>query len=203
MATIGLLAAYILHARKSANPLLELRLFKLRTFRAAIGGGFVTRIGIGGLPFLLPLLYQIGLGFTPIQSGLMIMPQAIGAMSIKAIMPRILTQFGYKFVLISNTVILGFMLLLFSTIGLHTAVWLIVSQAFFFGAFSSLQYTSLNTLVYSDISSSMASNASSFASAMQYPSDDNAARQQQIEDDAKVGTGRPSVPERPDDPEAD
>lgn len=161
------LAAYVFHATRSVHPLLELRLFKLRTFRAAIGGGFVTRIGIGGLPFLLPLLYQVGIGFTAIQSGLMIMPQAIGAMSMKAIMPKILTRFGFRSILISNTVVLGLMLLLFATIGVHTAVWLILVQTFLFGAFSSLQYTSLNTLVYSDISASMASRASSFASAMQ------------------------------------
>ena len=79
-------------------------LFRIRTFRAAVSGSFFTRIGIGGIPFLFPLLYQVGLGFTPIQSGLLMMPQAIAAMSLKMTMPRILTRFGYRAVLISNTV---------------------------------------------------------------------------------------------------
>ena len=69
-------------------PLLQLKLFGIRTFRAAVSGSFFTRLGIGGVPFLLPLLYQVGLGFTPIESGLLVMPQAIAAMSMKTIMPR-------------------------------------------------------------------------------------------------------------------
>jgi hypothetical protein len=85
-------------------------LFRIRTFRAAVSGSFFTRLGIGGIPFILPLLYQVGLGFTPIQSGLLMMPQAIAAMSLKMTMPRILTRFGYRGVLISNTVILGLLI---------------------------------------------------------------------------------------------
>ena len=103
------------------------------------------------MPFLLPLLYQVGLGFTPIQSGLLIMPQALAAMSTKFHAERILARFGYRGVLISNTVILGLLLMLFATIGMRTPVWLIVVQAFAYGAFTSLQYTSMNTLVYADI----------------------------------------------------
>ena len=71
------------HARTLKFPLLDLDLFRIRTFRASVSGSFFTRLGIGGVPFLLPLLYQVGLGFTPIQSGLLIMPQAIAAMSMK------------------------------------------------------------------------------------------------------------------------
>jgi hypothetical protein len=72
-------------------------------------------LGIGGIPFLLPLLYQVGLGFTPIQSGLLMMPQAIAAISLKMAMPRILRRFGYRGVLISNTIILGILIALFAT----------------------------------------------------------------------------------------
>ena len=110
--------------------MLRLSLFRIRTFRAAVSGSFFTRLGIGGIPFLFPLLYQVGLGFTPIQSGLLLMPQAIAAMSLKPAMPGILARFGYRGVLISNTVILGLLIMLFATIGVHTPVWLIVIQAF-------------------------------------------------------------------------
>ena len=89
--SIALLAGYGLHASKTAFPLLALSLFRIRTFRAAVSGSFFTRLGMGGIPFILPLLYQVGLGFTPIQSGLLIMPQAIAAMSLKMTMPRILS----------------------------------------------------------------------------------------------------------------
>jgi len=165
--SLCLLAGYGLHATQTAHPLLRLVLFRIRTFRAAVSGSFLTRLGIGGIPFLFPLLYQVGLGFTPIQSGLLMMPQAFAAMSLKMTMPKILARFGYRFVLISNTIIIGVLILLFSTIGLGTPVWLIVTMVFCYGFFTSLQYTSMNTLVYADISEDEASAASSIASTMQ------------------------------------
>jgi EmrB/QacA subfamily drug resistance transporter len=165
--SVALLAGYGLHASRSEFPLLDLALFRIRTFRASVNGGLFTRLGIGGIPFLLPLLYQVGLGFSPIQSGLLMMPQAIAAMSLKMTMPRILARFGYRAVLISNTVILGLLILFFAIIGVGTSIWIIVVQGFCFGFFSSLQYTSMNTLVYADVSAAEASGASSIASTMQ------------------------------------
>jgi EmrB/QacA subfamily drug resistance transporter len=162
--SIVLLAGYGLHASKALFPLLRLTLFRIRTFRASVAGSFFTRLGIGGLPFLFPLLYQVGLGFTPIQSGLLMMPQAIAAMSLKLVMPRILSSFGFRGVLVSNTVILGVMILCFATIGVGTPAWIIVTQAFFYGFFQSLQYTTMNTLVYADVTEEEASAASSIAS---------------------------------------
>jgi len=165
--SLSLIAGYGMHATRFAFPLLHLSLFRIRTFSAAVSGGFFTRLGIGGVPFLLPLLYQVGLGFTPIQSGLLIMPQAIAAMAMKLVMPQILNRLGYRGVLISNTVLIGLLLLLFATIGLGTPVWVIVLLAFFYGGFTSLQYTSMNTLVYADITEEETSQASSIASTMQ------------------------------------
>jgi EmrB/QacA subfamily drug resistance transporter len=165
--SIFLLAGYVLHARGTAFPLLELSLFRIRTFRASVSGSFFTRLGMGGVPFLLPLLYQVGLGYTPIQSGLLIMPQAFGAMSMKAVMTRVIGVVGYRGVLISNTIIIGLLILAFATIGMHTPVWLIVLQAFTYGAFSSLQYTTMNTLAYADTTEQETSKASSIASTMQ------------------------------------
>jgi EmrB/QacA subfamily drug resistance transporter len=165
--SLVLLVGYGIHSRRLEFPLLQIKLFSVRTFRAAVSGSFFTRLGIGGVPFLLPLLYQVGLGFTPIQSGLLVMPQALAAMSMKAVMPRLLGSIGYRGVLISNTVILGVLLMVFATIGLRTPVWAIVLQAFLYGGFTSLQYTSMNTLVYADIADKDASSASSIASTMQ------------------------------------
>ena len=165
--SLTLIGGYLLHASRIEFPLLRLSLFRIPTFSAAVAGGFVTRLGIGGVPFLLPLLYQVGLGFTPIQSGLLIMPQALASMSTKFLLPKILSRMGYRGVLVSNTVILGLLLLLFATIGLHTPVWVIVLQAFCYGAFTSLQYTSMNTLVYADVTEEETSSASSIASTMQ------------------------------------
>jgi EmrB/QacA subfamily drug resistance transporter len=165
--SIALLLGYGLHGAKTPFPLLDLTLFRIRTFRASVSGSFFTRLGLGGIPFILPLLYQVGMGFTPIQSGLLIMPQAIAAMSLKMTMPRILTRFGYRGVLVSNTVILGLLIALFATIGVGTPLWYIVAIAFSYGFFSSLQYTSMNTLVYADVSAEQTSSASSIASTVQ------------------------------------
>jgi EmrB/QacA subfamily drug resistance transporter len=163
----ALLAAYGLHSLRTAHPLLRLSLVRIRSFRVAVSGNLVTRLGIGGLPFLLPLLYQVGLGFTPIQSGLMIMPQALAAMSFKFTLPRILKKFGYRRLLIANTVMLGVMLMLFSTIDVGTPTWLIVLLAFVFGFFTSTQYTCMNTLAFADVNEEQASGASTIASTVQ------------------------------------
>jgi EmrB/QacA subfamily drug resistance transporter len=162
-----LLAAYGVRAAHIAYPLLQLTLFSVRTFRAAVSGSFFTRIAIGGVPFLFPLLYQVGIGYTPIQSGLLMMPQALAAMSLKMAMPGILARFGYRGVLVSNTTILGLLIMLFATIGARTPVWLIVLQAFSYGFFQSLQFTSMNTLVYADVRSEDAGSASTIASTAQ------------------------------------
>jgi EmrB/QacA subfamily drug resistance transporter len=162
-----LLAGYIIHGKEIAYPLLRLTLFKIRTFRVAVLGSLVTRIGIGGVPFLLPLLYQIGLGYTPVQSGLLIMPQALGALAVKAVMRPALRMFGYRAVLIANTIAIGILLALFARIGKETPATLILLLQFCYGWFTSLQYTCMNTLVYADTDEEEASSASSIASTMQ------------------------------------
>jgi len=163
----ALLGAYGLNTVRTKYPLLRLGLVRIRSFRVAVTGNLFTRLGIGGIPFLLPLLYQVGLGFTPIQSGLLIMPQALAAMTLKLAMPLILRRFGYRRVLIVNTVALGLMIFLFSAIDARTPAWLIVLMAFAYGFLTSLQYTSMNTLAYADVNEREASGASTIASTVQ------------------------------------
>ncbi len=165
--SVLLLAGYGVHTSGHPHPLLRLALFRLRTFRVAVGGSFITRLGIGGIPFLFPLLYQVGLGFTPAQSGLMMMPQALAAMGLKVAMPGLLARFGHRRVLMANTVMLGLLIVLFTTVGPHTPVWLIVAQVFLLGFLTSLQYTSMNTLVYADVGDDEASKASTISSTFQ------------------------------------
>lgn len=164
---LGLLLGYVFHAREKPRPLLRLRLFRIRTFRAAVVGGFVTRLGIGGMPFLLPLVYQIGLGYTPVQAGLLIMPQPLAAMLLKLVVTRVLARFGYRVILLGNTVVIGGFIMLFATISRHTPVWVILGQMFCFGLVSSMQYTCMNSLVYADITNEDTSMASSISSTAQ------------------------------------
>ena len=162
-----LLATYFLHARASTHPLLQLGLFRTRTFRSAVAGSFLTRLGAGGLPFLLPLLYQVGLGYSPVQSGLLLMPQSVAALGMKMTMPVILNRLGYRKVLVSNTLLMGSAIALFATIGRQTPVLPILLLSASFGFLASLQYTSMNTLAYADVSDSDASKASTIASTLQ------------------------------------
>jgi EmrB/QacA subfamily drug resistance transporter len=165
--SMALLAAYGRHAMTEPHPLLRLVLLRVRNFRVAVSGSFVTRLGAGGMPFLLPLLYQIGMGFSPVQAALLIVPQPLAAMCLKMTVPHILARVGYRRVLIWNTLLMGGCIMLFSTIGPGTPVWQIVLQAFLFGFCSSLQYSSMNTLVYADIAPPDASMASTMASTLQ------------------------------------
>jgi EmrB/QacA subfamily drug resistance transporter len=158
-----LLACYGIRASLKPFPLLNLGLFRIRTFRAAVSGGFFTRLGLGGIPFLFPLLYQIGLGLSPIQSGLLVLPQAIASLGMKTLVPSILGRLGYRNLLVVNTILVGLLIMAFGTVGADTPVWRIVLQAFVLGFFTSMQYTSMNTLVYADISVSQTGAASTIA----------------------------------------
>ena len=164
---LTLLSAYARHAMSAAHPLLRLKLLRVRTFRTAILGSFLTRIGVGGLPFLLPLMYQVGLGYSAVESGLLILPQSLAAMSLRLLMPRLLRRYGYRRVMLFNTTAIGVLIGLFALVGPHTPVWVIAAQAFCFGFFSSFQYTSINTLGYADIGEDETSMASTMASTTQ------------------------------------
>ncbi len=163
----SLLAAYVWHARETPHPLLRLRLFRVRTFRISVVGGFVTRLGMGGMPFLLPLLYQLGLGLPAWQSGLLMMPAAAAAMGMKLIASRVLARFGYRRILIVNTVMIGVVISLFSRVSPATPIALIVPLGLAMGFFNSLQFTSMNSLAYADIDTPDSSMASTIASSLQ------------------------------------
>ncbi|MEO7496064.1 MAG: DHA2 family efflux MFS transporter permease subunit [Massilia sp.] len=162
-----LLAAYGWHASGHDFPLLKLSLFKVRTFRVSVLGGFITRLGVGGLPFLLPLLYQLGLGLPAWKSGLLMMPTALGAMGMKFISTRVLGRFGYRQVLIVNTVFIGLTIGLFAMVKPGVPLVLIAVIGFMQGLFNSLQFSSMNSLAYADIPERDASMASTISSSFQ------------------------------------
>ncbi|MEO8280398.1 MAG: DHA2 family efflux MFS transporter permease subunit [Ideonella sp.] len=165
--SVILLLAYVLHAERTEHPLLRLALFKVRTFRVSVVGGFVTRIGLGGMPFLLPLLYQLGMGLPVWESGLLMMPAAAAAMVMKLVAARILARFGYRKVLVVNTVMIGTTMMLFSTVVPRTSLIFIVLLSLSQGFFNSLQFTSMNSMAYADIEQQDSSMASTIASSMQ------------------------------------
>jgi MFS family permease len=165
--SLCLLAAYVWHARQAAYPLLRLSLFRIRTFRVSVGGGLVTRLGIGGMPFLLPLLYQLGLGLPAWESGLLTMPTAAAAMGMKFLSSRLLRRYGFRSVLIVNTILVGTTICLFSLVTPDTPLAVIVLFSLAQGFFNSLQFSSVNSMGYADIAQGDSSMATSIASTLQ------------------------------------
>jgi len=165
--SVALIMAYVRHALYVEYPLLRLDLFGIRTFRIAGVGSFITRLGASGVPFLLPLLYQAGLGYSPVQSALLILPQSMTALTVKTVIPWILAHLGYRGVLTTNTIAVGLLIISFATIDAHTPIALIVLQASLFGFCQSLQFSSMNTLIYADIGERDATMAATIASTLQ------------------------------------
>lgn len=154
---------YLRHAPRVANPILDLRLLRLPTYRASVAGGFLFRTGIGALPFLLPLLFQLGFGMTPFRSGMLTFASALGALIMKASAAPILRRFGFRRVLVLNA---GLSAVFLATCGLFTPATphaLILALLLTGGFFRSLQFTSINALAYADIERSQMSRATSLA----------------------------------------
>lgn len=165
--SLTLLAAYVWHARGKDFPLLRLALFQIRTFRISVLGGFITRLGIGGQPFLLPLLYQIGMGLPAWKSGLLMMPAALAAMGMKLVSQRLLQRFGYRQILTVNTLCVGATIGLFSLVGPGTPLAFIVLLGLLQGFFNSMQFSSMNSLAYADVGDADSSMASTISSSFQ------------------------------------
>jgi len=167
LVSLSLLAAYGWHARQVSFPLLRLTLFRVRTFRVSVVGGFITRLGLGGLPFLLPLLYQLGLGLPAWQSGLLMMPATAAAMGMKMISGPLLQRFGYRKILIVNTLMIGTTICVFAGVTAATSILVIIFLGLAQGFFNSLQFSSMNSMAYADIVSDDSSMASTIASSLQ------------------------------------
>lgn len=162
-----LVAAYVWHALRTPTPLIELRLLKIPTFRAAVVGGFLFRMGIGASPFLLPLLFQSGFGMTAFQSGLMTFATGVGAIFMKTQAASLLRRFGYRRVLITNAIVaaaFGAMPAVFTS---ATPVFLIIALFLLGGLARSLQFTAINTLAYADMPDDKLSRATSFSAVLQ------------------------------------
>ncbi|MDF2867321.1 MAG: transporter, partial [Gammaproteobacteria bacterium] len=146
------LFAYWLHAKQRSKALFDLSLFQNQTFRWALLGNAWNRLGIGGISFILPLLFQLGLGYTPLHSGCLMMPLALGLLLMKFGVNKIINKFGFKKVLMVNTMVLALSILTFTLITKTTPEIIIIILLFLLGLISSLQYSAMNTLVLADIS---------------------------------------------------
>jgi EmrB/QacA subfamily drug resistance transporter len=160
-------AAYVLHTRVHSYPIIDLKLLQIPTFRAAITGGSLFRIGIGALPFLLPLMLQLGFGLTPFASGLLTFASAAGAMTMKMSAAPIIRTFGFRRVLLGNAAISAAFVMSYSLFTPETSHWLILLAFLLGGFFRSLQFTCTNTLIFADVPPPLMSRATSFQSMAQ------------------------------------
>jgi EmrB/QacA subfamily drug resistance transporter len=159
--------AYVLHARRSPAPILDLSLLRFPTLRANIVGGSLYRAGVGCMPFLLPLLLQLGFGLTAFQSGMITVANVFGALGMKTIIPIVLRRLGFRVALGLNALTSSFMVALCATFTPEAPFAWIVAVLLVGGFFRSLQYTSLNTIAYADIDSRYMSRATSLVAVAQ------------------------------------
>ncbi len=167
--SIGAIAAvaYVIHAGRTPAPILDLNLLRLPTFRSSVVGGFLFRFGIGALPFLLPLLLQIGFNLTPFQSGLITFTSALGSMFMKAAVASVLNRFGYRNVLLYNALISSAFVLACATFVPGMPIWAMIVILLSGGFFRSLQFTSINTIAYAEIEPAKMSRATALVAAAQ------------------------------------
>jgi MFS family permease len=158
------IAAYLVHARRTPIPALDLTLFRLPTFRASVLGGFVFRLGIGALPFLLPLMLQVGFGMTPFQSGLITFASAVGAMGMKMAAATVLKRYGFRTILVINSLVSAVFLAACAAFTQTTPVAAMLALLLVGGFFRSLQFTSINTIAYAEVENARVSRATALIS---------------------------------------
>jgi len=162
-----MMASYVFYSQRVKAPLLNLNLFNIRTFRVSVLGGFFSRLGMGGLPLLLPFFYQVGLGFPAWKAGLLTIPTALAAIGMKVLSPKILSTLGYKRVLVLNTCLIASTMGFYVFIDKQSAIEIILLINLCLGFFSSLQMASINSMAFADISKNDASMASTISSSVQ------------------------------------
>jgi EmrB/QacA subfamily drug resistance transporter len=162
-----LFIAYIIHSWDRPNQIVKPELFKARTFRISSIGQLISRLGFGGMPFLIPLFIQLPLHYPAQISGLVMAPMALGVLLIKPLTLPILRFFGYKRLLIVNTCLVALMLWSFNLFGVHSSLYVMGFMVFIFGFLISMQYSGMNSLGYADIAPENLSAATSIMSTLQ------------------------------------
>ncbi len=164
---IGALVWYVRHALTVDKPVLNLRLLRSPTFAASTAGGLFLRLGIGAGPLLLPLLFQVALGWSPVQSGLITISQAVGALSLKAVAQRLIRKLGFRTVLLTAVFGTAIAAALPGFFRASTPIWAIVLALVVGGFLRSLHFTSGNALAYADVPRDQVSQASTLSTVLQ------------------------------------
>lgn len=161
------LVAYWLRAAQQPDPLFPPKLFETHTFSIGLLGNLFARLGSASMPFLVPLLLQVSLGYTPFHAGMMMLSTSAAAIVSKQLVTPLITRIGYRKMLVVNTVLVGLAMASFALISLKEPLWLMIIQLAFFGSVNSLQYTAMNTVTLKDLEGSEASSGNSLLSMIQ------------------------------------
>lgn len=161
------LAGYVFHALKTPSPLITPELFKERTYSIGILGNMFSRLGTSGMPFMVPLFFQLCLNYSPFEAGLSMLPLSFSAILAKRFVAPMVGKFGYRNFLMFNTIICGVSIASFALINPGGPKWFQVTHLFLFGIFNSMQFTAMNTLTLKDLGRKLASDGNALFSMVQ------------------------------------
>jgi EmrB/QacA subfamily drug resistance transporter len=155
------------HLRRATDPLLDLRVLRVATFRAANLGGSLFRLAISAAPFLLALMFQDGFGWSPLRSGMLVIGVFVGNVAIKPFTTRILHRFGFRTVIMTAAATAGLTLALCASFSARSPLVLIVLVLVVSGVFRSIGFTAYNTIVFADVAPEGMGNANTLSSTIQ------------------------------------
>ncbi|RYF75631.1 MAG: DHA2 family efflux MFS transporter permease subunit [Comamonadaceae bacterium] len=161
------LVAYWLHAVRRSDPLFSPAMLRIPTYAIGLLGNLFSRLGSGCMPFLVPLLLQVSMGYSPLHAGLMMLPIALAGMAMKRFAAPLIGRHGYRRVLVANTLLVGMTMASFSLAGGAYPLPLLLLQLLAFGAVNSLQFTAMNTVTLRDLPDDLASSGNGLFSMVQ------------------------------------
>jgi EmrB/QacA subfamily drug resistance transporter len=161
VASFAILLLYRWHVGRCRDPILDLNLLRIRTFRVGTVTGSLCRMGLDAVPFLLPLFFQVGFGLSPLQSGLLSFSSSLGAMLVRIVSGAVLRAFGFRRLLARNACLAAAVTAGCGLLRPDTAVWLIVLLVLLSGCVRSIQYLGLNTISYADVPAPVLSKSTS------------------------------------------
>jgi len=164
---LGGLAAAVLaiwHLRRSASPIVDLSTFRINTFAVSMGGGSLFRVAISAIPFLLPLMFQLGFGMNALESGMLTLAVFLGNLTMKPMTTTIMRRFGYRAVLLANGGLVAVNIAAISLLTVSTPFFITAMVLFLSGLLRSLQFTAINTLAFVDVPDQQMSAASTLCS---------------------------------------
>jgi EmrB/QacA subfamily drug resistance transporter len=167
VAAFAILIFYIRHAHRREDPILDLRLLRIRTFGIGTGVGSFCRMGLDAVPFMLPLLFQVGFGFSPLQAGLLSFSSSLGAMLVRTVSGPLLRWFGFRRLLTGTTCLAAAVTAGCGLLRADTPVWLMVFLVLMSGCIRSIQYLGLNTISFADVPASQLSKSTSIGGVAQ------------------------------------